>query len=242
MTSETPPSATTIEAVLFDFAGVITGSPWATIGDIGDESGVDPQVVLELMLGSYEEDTDHPWHRLERGEIELLVYAVDVRERAEAAGLDLDFDRLRSLMVDLPVHEQVVARIRRLRADGYRTAVVTNNVKEAGDQWRAKVPLDELFDVVVDSSAVGMRKPNPAIFHHTLDELGGIAAGAVVFLDDHPGNVAGAEKVGLRALLVDDPDQALADLDAVLADPSRSRPPPHPAHPTADRPAPDQAS
>lgn len=217
MTNGRRATAPTIEAVLFDFAGVITASPWATIGDIGDESGVDPQVVLELMLGSYEEDTDHPWHRLERGEIELLAYAVDVRERAEAAGLDLDFERLRSLMVDLPVHEQVVARIRRLRADGYRTAVVTNNVKEAGDQWRAKVPLDELFDVVVDSSAVGMRKPNPAIFHHTLDELGGVAPARAVFLDDHPGNVVGAERAGLHAILVDDPDAALADLDALLA-------------------------
>jgi epoxide hydrolase-like predicted phosphatase len=120
-------------------------------------------------------------------------------------------------MVDLPVHDQVVARIRSLRAEGYRTALITNNIREAGAQWRSKVPLDELFDVVVDSSAVGMRKPDPAIFHHTLDLLGGIAPSAAVFLDDHPGNIAGAEAAGLRALLVDDPDEALVALDAILA-------------------------
>ncbi len=168
------------------------------------------------MLGPYDQDTDHPMHRLERGEIELMAYVTDVQARAAEAGLDLDFDRLRTLMSDLPVYEQIVARIRDLRSAGYRTALITNNIREAGDQWRAKVPLDELFDVVIDSSAVGLRKPNPAIFHLALEQLGGVEPGRALFLDDHPGNVAGAEAAGLRALLVDDPDVALADLDALL--------------------------
>ena len=206
----------TIEAVLFDFSGVITASPWEAMGGIGDATGVESDVVLELMLGDYHEDTDHPWHRVERGEIELMEYAVDVRTRAEEAGLDLDFNRLRNLMVDLPVHEPIVERIRALRAEGYQTALVTNNVREAGPQWREKVPLDELFDVVVDSSEVGMRKPNPAIFHHTLELLGGVPPAAAVFLDDHPGNVAGAERAGLQAILVDEVDAALAELDLLL--------------------------
>ena len=119
-------------------------------------------------------------------------------------------------MADLPVYEQSVARIRDLRSAGYRTALITNNIREAGDQWRAKVPLDELFDVVIDSSAVGLRKPNPAIFHLALEQLGGVEPGRALFLDDHPGNVAGAEAAGLRALLVDEPDVALADFDALL--------------------------
>lgn len=156
-------------------------------------------------------------HRLERGEIELMAYVTDVQARAEAAGFELDFDRLRTLMSDLPVYEQMVERIRALRAAGLRTALITNNIREAGDQWRSKVPLDELFDVVIDSSAVGLRKPNPAIFHLALEQLGGIDPGRALFLDDHPGNVAGAEAAGLRALLVDDVDEAIADLDALLA-------------------------
>ncbi len=204
------------DAVLFDFTGVLTGSPWAAIGGIGDKDGLAPDAVLEFMLGPYDQDTDHPMHRLERGEIELMAYVTDVQARAAEAGLDLDFDRLRTLMSDLPVYEQIVARIRDLRSAGYRTALITNNIREAGDQWRAKVPLDELFDVVIDSSAVGLRKPNPAIFHLALEQLGGVEPGRALFLDDHPGNVAGAEAAGLRALLVDDPDVALADLDALL--------------------------
>lgn len=205
-----------VEAVLFDFTGVLTGSPWAAIGGIGDKDGMAPDAVLEFMLGPYDQDTDHPMHQLERGEIELMAYVADVQARADAAGLALDFDRLRTLMADLPVYEQIVDRIRALRAAGYRTGLVTNNIREAGDQWRAKVPLDELFDVVIDSSAVGLRKPNPAIFHLALEQLGGVDPARAVFLDDHPGNVAGARAAGLQALLVDDPDEALADLEALL--------------------------
>lgn len=209
-------AAPAIEAVLFDLTGVVTGSPWATIGGIGDGAGMAPDAVLEFMLGPYDQDTDHPFHQLERGEIELMAYVADVQARAAAAGLELDFERLRTLMSDLPVHDEMVARIRGLRADGYRTGLITNNVREAGDQWRTKVPLDELFDVVVDSSAVGMRKPNPAIFQLALDRLGVADPAAAVFLDDHPGNVAGARAAGLHALLVDDIDEALAALDALL--------------------------
>ncbi len=205
-----------IEAVLFDLTGVVTGSPWAAIGGIGDGAGMAPDAVLEFMLGPYDQDTDHPFHQLERGEIELMTYVADVQARAADAGIELDFERLRTLMSDLPVHDEMVARIRELRADGYRTGLITNNVREAGDQWRTKVPLDELFDVVVDSSAVGMRKPNPAIFHLALDRLGVADPAAAVFLDDHPGNVAGARAAGLHALLVDDIKKALAALDALL--------------------------
>ena len=205
-----------VEAVLFDFTGVLTGSPWAAIGGIGDADGMAPDAVLEFMLGPYDQDTDHPMHRLERGEIELMAYVTDVQARADAAGLALDFDRLRTLMADLPVYGQIVERIRSLRAAGYRTGLITNNIREAGEQWRSKVPLDELFDVVIDSSAVGLRKPNPAIFHLALEQLGGVDPARAVFLDDHPGNVAGARAAGLQALLVDDPDEALADLDVLL--------------------------
>ena len=205
-----------VEAVLFDLTGVVTGSPWAAIGSIGDADGIEPDAVLELMLGPYDQDTDHPMHRLERGEIELMAYVEDIQARADAAGLVLDFERLRTLMSDLPVHDRMVERIRALRTAGYRTALVTNNVREAGDQWRTKVPLDELFDVVIDSSAVGLRKPDPVIFHLALEQLGGVEPARAVFLDDHPGNVAGAEAAGLRALLVGDPDEAIAGLDELL--------------------------
>jgi epoxide hydrolase-like predicted phosphatase len=207
-----------ISAVLFDFSGVLTTSPFTQMAALGADSGVDGEVVLELMLGPYEQDTDHAWHRFERGEITAAEYGVDLFERAAAAEIDIDFTQLGNLLSRLDVHEEVVERVRALRAEGYRTGLVTNNVKEASDQWRLLVPVDELFEVVVDSSAVGMRKPNPAIYLHALELLGGIPPEAAVFLDDAPGNVAGAQRAGLHAILVDaaDPSGALEELDALL--------------------------
>src|SRR3954470_14777248 len=134
-----------IEAVLFDFNGVLTTSPFAHMAALGDEHGIDGQVVLDLMLGPYDEDTDHAWHRFERGEITGAEYGADLFARAAEAKLDLDFTKLADLMSRLEIHEVVVERVRRLRADGYRTGLVTNNVKEASGTWRSLVPVDELF-------------------------------------------------------------------------------------------------
>ena len=186
---------------------------------LGTDSGVHGQVVLDLMLGPYDEDTDHGWHRFERGEITAAEYGADLFARAREAKLDLDFASLGNMMSRLEVHVVVIDRIRRLRSDGYRTGLVTNNVKEASTQWRELVPVDELFEVIVDSSAVGMRKPNPAIFLHALELLGGVAPDRAVFLDDAAGNVVGAQAAGLHGILVDaaDPSGALAELDGLLS-------------------------
>jgi putative hydrolase of the HAD superfamily len=199
-----------IEAVLFDFAGVITSSPWAAMAEAGGGS-------LELLIGPYDDDTDHPWHRVERGEIPITQWAEEVRAHGEQAGIDVDFAPLLTLLQDMRLHDRVIARIRDLRASGYRTALITNNVREGSSTWRSMLPLDELFDAVVDSCEVGMRKPNPAIFAHALELLGGIDPARAVFLDDSPGNVVGARNAGLHAIHVHDPDEAIAELDELLA-------------------------
>src|SRR5690606_22712281 len=167
--------------------------------------------------GPYHEDTDHPWHRLERGEITLEEWLLAVTALAEEQGRTLDLSPMRTLLDDLAVHEDVVAHVAGLRADGYVTALVTNNVREGASTWRAKLPVDDLFDVVVDSSAVGMRKPDPAIFTHTLDLLGGVAPERAVFLDDVESNLAGARRPGLHTFLVGyPPAEALRALDTLL--------------------------
>ncbi len=199
-----------IEAVLFDFAGVLTSSPWTAMTAAG---GGD----LELLIGSYEEDGDHPWHQVERGEIPITDWAVAVTQLGLEAGVEVDFAPLQAMLGEMTIHEDVVERARRLRADGYRVGLITNNVREASATWRALVPVDEIFEVVVDSSEVGMRKPNPAIFHHALSLLGEVAPERAVFLDVSPGNVAGARRAGLHAIHVVTPAQALAELDELLA-------------------------
>jgi putative hydrolase of the HAD superfamily len=202
------------DAVLFDFSGVLTTSPWPALAASG---GGD----LELVVGPYHEDTDHPWHRLERGEITLETWLTEVQALATSTGATFDLAPLQRLFGELQVHDDVVAHIVSLRSDGYRTALITNNVAEGSNAWRSLVAVDDLFDVVVDSSSVGMRKPNPAIFTHALQLLD-VPADRAVFLDDAEGNLVGARRAGLRTVLVGDPPAgALAELDDLLG---RDRP------------------
>jgi epoxide hydrolase-like predicted phosphatase len=206
-----------IDAVLFDYGGVLTRfSPFTALGSLGADAGVDPDEVLELLIGPYHEDTDHPFHRMERGEISAVVWFAHAAEAMAGYGIELDPMKLAEQFRSLGVHDIVIERVRALRAEGYKTGIITNNVKE-GAEWRTMLDVDALFDVVVDSSEVGMRKPNPAIYRHAL-ELLGVAPERSVFLDDHAGNVAGARAVGMHAVLVGpDPMPALAELDRLLA-------------------------
>ena len=145
-----------IEALLFDFGGVFTPSPFAVLRTFAVDAGLDPDVAIELCFGPYHEDGDHPWHRLERGELSLTDAREAIAALAVEAGVEFDpFRGLARMAAEDDERVEIVERVRVLRAEGYRTAVVTNNIAEFGDGWRAMVPVDELFEVVVDSSKVG---------------------------------------------------------------------------------------
>jgi len=111
-------AAAPVTTVLFDFAGVLTTSPWAALTTAG---GGD----LELMIGPYDEDGDHPWHRVERGEIALREWMAEVTRIAGDTGVEVDFGLLAGLLGELAVHDQVVARVRGLKAEGYRLGLIT---------------------------------------------------------------------------------------------------------------------
>lgn len=219
--SETSPAAATdrrIEAVLFDFGGVFTESPFEAAREVGRELGVDPALMLETVFGPYDEDTNHPWHRLERGEITLTEAREGILALGESHGFESDLFRVLALLSRTSgPRSEMVARVRALRSAGLRTAIVTNNAREFREAWRALLPLEELFDVVVDSCEVSFRKPDPRIFRHTLELLGGIAPESAMLLDDYAGNVRAAELLGMEGVLVgNDPSSALAVLDELL--------------------------
>jgi len=208
------------EAVLFDFGGVFTQSPFEVVRLHGEEIGADPELILEVLFGPYDRDEDHPWHRLERGEVALDDALAEIRTLADAAGLGIDpFSAFAKFGTGGTMADAMVERTRRLRADGYRTALITNNVKEFGDGWRGLIPVDELFEVVIDSSHAGVRKPDPAIFALATDALG-IAPERCVFLDDFAGNITAAEALGIRGILVGaDRLAAITALDEALSAP-----------------------
>jgi putative hydrolase of the HAD superfamily len=177
-----------IRAVLFDYAGVMTEDIRPVIADLAAASGADPGELGRLLAGDYGMDaSSHPWHRVERGEMTIDDLVTWGRREGQARGWALD---LRTLMVGLmavPIRQTIVEKARRLRGQGYRTALITNNAKELAPLWRAKFPVDE----VVDSSAVGFRKPEAEIFELTLERLD-VSAGEAVLLDDMEVNIAAA--------------------------------------------------
>lgn len=192
-----------IHAILFDFGGVFMDSPFAAVRAFGARKGIAPERVLELIFGAYDSDTDHPWHRLERGELSLADARAAILSLGEPEHrIDL-FEALGSL-TRASIRPDVIDIARDARRAGVKTAIVTNNVREFGDGWRSMLPVDELFDAVIDSAHVGVRKPDPRIFALALERLGGVAPEHAVFLDDFHGNVAAAERLGIRGILVEE--------------------------------------
>jgi len=213
-----------IEAVIFDYGGVLSTTPFAGIAEFERRMGYPEKSLGQLLFGKgaspqgpTDAVPDHDWHRLETGQLTLDEFHERLVTRSEEAlGRPLDLGVYAQFLRDLGVgvHWMMVHRVRELRAEGYRTAILTNNVREWGRYWKGSIPL-ELFDVVVDSCDVGLRKPDPAIFRLTCERLG-VAPEAAVFLDDTRRHVETARQIGLQAILVRDPWDALAELDAIL--------------------------
>ena len=212
-----------IEAVIFDYGGVLSTTPFAGIAEYERKMGYPERSLAQLLFGKGAspqgptDESDHDWHLLETGRLTLDEFHVRLVDRSEAAlGQPLDLGDYAQFLRELGVgvHWMMVHRVRELRADGYRTAILTNNVKEWGSYWKRSIPLD-LFDEIVDSCDVGLRKPDPAIYRLTCERLK-VAPEAAVFLDDTRRHVESARQVGLHAILVRDPWAALAELDTVL--------------------------
>ena len=120
-------------------------------------------------------------------------------------------------MGSLAANDALFDYYRGLHARGIRLAICTNNVREWEPLWRAKLPIDEIFETVVDSAFVGVRKPDPAIYAIALERLE-LPAGECVFIDDLERNVVAARELGFATVHFADTEQAIAELDALLAE------------------------
>ena len=210
-----------IEAVFWDFGGVFTGSPFH-LGAYARSLGTTNERLLGHVFGQYEANSDHPWHRLERGEGTLAEALEAAAESCRADGIEGFsaegfFKAMGSINSD-ERREMAVAKVRELNQTGVRQAIITNNAKEFGDMWRGLIPVDELFQAVIDSSEAGMRKPDPAIYRLALERLEVSRPEASAFLDDFEPNVTAARELGLHGVLVgEDIALALAELDGIMA-------------------------
>ena len=195
------------DAVIFDLGGVImkNGGPRDFTRRYPDH---DPAVVAELVMGPHHLDTDHPWHRVERGEITLAECRALTKAKMDDAGIVATVPAEKPPTTGGPaftfqLNDDMVTFIHDLKAAGLPIGILTNNVKEFREWWWPLMDFASIFDTIVDSHEVGMRKPNPAIYHLTMDRIGATPA-RTVFLDDLHANVAAANAVGMHGVLVEE--------------------------------------
>jgi len=199
-------------AVIFDLGGVVLGSPLHAIAayerEIGVPEGHVNRVVVETGPGG-------AWSRLERGELTLTDFFVAFDAECAAAGHPISaaamMERIAGAGGPRPAMLDAIGCI---RERGLATAALTNNWASEGG-GNGHVELRALFDVFVESSVVGLRKPDPRIYEHTLEALD-VAPGDSVFLDDIGRNLKSARALGMTTIKVETPESALAELETTL--------------------------
>jgi putative hydrolase of the HAD superfamily len=242
----------TIRAIIFDLGGVVLGSPLHAIAAYERELGIPANFVNRVVADT---SPDGAWSRLERGEISMETFYTDFESDCQAAGQTLSartmFEHMAAAALPRP---SMLEAIRRIRAEGFLTAALTNNWAnddaadhdaKGGDKDSNKDPnkdskkgsdrgtdraeanagpsgandttrvLSDRFDVFVESSVEGLRKPDPRIYILTCERLG-VTPSEAVFLDDIGSNLKAARALGMTTIKVDRPEQALEELAGVI--------------------------
>tara|TARA_Y100001936_G_scaffold250859_1_gene304899 strand:+ start:10057 stop:10713 length:657 start_codon:yes stop_codon:yes gene_type:complete len=213
-------SESNIDAVLFDWGGVITVPPGPIVEKLYRQIDVD-QDQLRLRRKAYrDDDPDSQFARLERGELSLEAYLTWSRQDLPGAETIWDPESAHFLFRHLTVVPEVVERIYQLKERGFLLGLLTNNIAEAWPTVNDGLPIDDLFDVVINSAFVGMRKPEHRIYVHALEKLG-VRAEHAVFLDDNRVNLEAARACGLNVVEVKQPVAALEKLEAVIKELAR---------------------
>jgi putative hydrolase of the HAD superfamily len=215
MTDLPPPGA--IRAIVSDFIGVLTTPIAGVFTQFQEDIGVPPEALREALEASAQRTGDNPLFELECGRMSEGQFLATLEDELEE-----QFGRRVSMRAftdhywsNLSHNDELVDFLRSARDAGYRLALLTNNVQEWEPRWRPKWPIDELFETVVDSGFVGMRKPDPEIFQLTLRRLE-LPAEACVFIDDLEPNVIAARECGLHAVHFRDTEQAIGEVRKVL--------------------------
>ena len=205
-----------IRALISDFGGVLTTPLSHSFLAYQEEAGVSLEDLGRAMQQAGEAYGEHPLYALERGEIAEAEFGRRVAEHLDDG---FDLDRLRHHLGRIEPNPPMIRYVEELRGRGVRTALLTNNVREWAPLWRAKLPqLDELFEVVVDSAFVGMRKPEPRIYELTLERLGGgLRPEECAFVDDLEVNCEGARALGMTAVRFEHADQAIRELESAIS-------------------------
>lgn len=208
-----------IEAIVSDFGGVLTTPLMGSFLALQDEHGVSVEDFGEAMKAAAAAgDGEIPLFKLERGDITEAEFLDVLRDGLEPRlGHRPHLHRFREIFfAALDPNEPMIELMRELKVSGKRMAMLTNNVQEWEPLWRTMLPVDEIFELVIDSGYVGYRKPEPQIYEITLERLR-LPAEACLFVDDLEVNCDAARELGFTAVQYKDADQAIADVRAALA-------------------------
>ena len=210
-----------VRAVIFDFGGVLSTSPFEAFTRYERDNGLPEGLIRRLNATNPDANA---WAKLERSEVDLAGFAELFEAEALAAGHTIDGAAVLGLLGG-DLRPQMLEALRRCH-DRLKTALLTNNfvpLDAPRDATRRAGLVGQVldhFDVVVESSRVSLRKPDPAIYRLVCDELG-IDPAEAVFLDDLGINLKPARAMGITTIKVVDPDEAIAELEAVVGFPLR---------------------
>lgn len=207
-----------LDAVLFDFGGVLSESPFQAFAHYEEQHGLPDGFLRSLNASNH---LDNAWARLERNELDFDAFCDAYEAEAAEAGGKVEARQLFALLVG-DIHWEMVEAVRRCRSH-FKTGLLTNNfVTPTTGNGRASQlgQVLELFDVVVASSEVGMRKPDPRFYELACERLD-VQPERTVFLDDLGVNLKPARAMGMVTIKVEDAAAALDELEAVLGIPLR---------------------
>jgi putative hydrolase of the HAD superfamily len=211
------PQASGIRAIVSDFGGVLTTPLLNAFAAFQDDVGISPESLGLAMREGLAEGEELPLFRLERGEIAEDEFLERLGDGLESIlGHRPHLHRFRHTFFEaLDPNEEMIELMRELKASGLKMAMLTNNVKEWEPLWRSMLPVDEIFEEIVDSAFVGCRKPESRIYELTLERIG-MPAAACLFIDDLRPNCEGAEALGMPAVHFRDNEQAIGEIRGAL--------------------------
>jgi epoxide hydrolase-like predicted phosphatase len=200
-----------------DFGGVLTSPLPEAFARVQEEAGISAEALGGAMARMAERDGVNPLHELECGRITEPAFMAALGAEIEAElGRPVEMHRFSErYFAALEPNTEMLGLVRAVRERGLRTALLTNNVREWEPRWRSMLPVDELFELVVDSAFVGLRKPDPAIYHLTCERLGARAE-QCVFVDDIEINCEAATELGMTAVHFRTTAQARREIEAAL--------------------------
>ena len=203
-----------IEAVIWDFGGVFTTSPFEAFARYERERGLPVNLIRQINGANHLENA---WARFERAETDLDTFDKEFAAEAKALGHDVPGREVIPLLAG-DFRPEMIAALRRIKTR-FKTGCITNNVpsmQAAGAGTPAnlyKSEIMELFDHLIESSKIGLRKPDPKIYVLMCEALG-VAPAACVYLDDLGVNCKPARAMGMTTIKVESGPQAIAELEA----------------------------